>query len=496
MQVTETSAEGLKRAYSITVPANEIESRIDSRLAEIAETANLPGFRPGKVPVGILKQRFGDSVMGEVLEEAVNSGTNQAMVENSLRPAMQPKIEVVKFEKGEDLEYTVDVEVMPDIVPTDFSKIEIEKLKAEPEESEVLDAIQRLADAQKTFTAQDGRTSQEGDAVLIDFVGSVDGEEFEGGKAEDYTIEIGSNSFIPGFEPQLVGLKAGDHKKIEVSFPAEYGSAELAGKDAAFEVDVKEVRQAEAAKIDDALAEKVGLENLDALKAAISEQLGSDYDGFSRNLMKRALLDKLSEAHDFDVPPSLVDLEFEQIWGQVEQQRQNPDAADDADDAGKSDDELKVEYTEIAQRRIRLGLLLSEVGQTNNIEVQQDEVNRAMAEQARQYPGQERMIVEYYQQNADAMSQLRAPLFEDKVVDFILEMAKVTERTVSVEELTRIPEEGEAAAAKKPAKKKAAAKKPTKKAAAKDDKGEAEVADKPKKKAAPKKKPAKKDSED
>lgn len=492
MQVTETSAEGLKRAYSITVPANEIESRIDTRLAEIAKTATLPGFRPGKVPVGILKKRFGDGVMGEVLEEAVNSGTNQAMVENSLRPAMQPKIEVVKFEKGEDLEYTVDVEVMPDIVPTDFSKIEIEKLKAVPEPEEVLDAIQRLADAQKTFTAQDGRTSEEGDAVLIDFVGSVDGEEFEGGKAEDYTIEIGSNTFIPGFEPQLIGLKAGDHKKIEVSFPAEYGSAELAGKDAAFEVDVKEVRQAEAAKIDDALAEKVGMENLDALKTAISEQLGSDYDGFSRNLMKRTLLDKLSETHDFDVPPSLVDMEFEQIWAQVEERRKNGQA-DDGEDADKSDEELKAEYTEIAQRRIRLGLLLSEVGQTNNIEVQQDEVNRAMAEQARQYPGQERMIVEYYQQNPEAMNQLRAPIFEDKVVDFILEMAKVTERKVSVEELTKIPEEGEA---KKPAKKMAAAKKPAQKADAKADAEAGEAADKPKKKAAAKKKPAKKDSAD
>jgi len=492
MQVTETSAEGLKRAFSIIVPANEIESRIDSRLAEIGQTANLPGFRPGKIPAGILKQRFGDSVMGEVLEEAVNSGTNQAMTENQLRPAMQPKIEVVKFEKGEDLEYTVDVEVMPEIVPTDFSKIEIEKLKAEPEESEVFDAIQRLADAQKTFTAQDGRTSEEGDAVLIDFVGSVDGEEFEGGKAEDYTIEIGSNTFIPGFEPQLVGLKSGDHKKVEVSFPEEYGSAELAGKSAVFEVDVKEVRLAEAAKIDDALAEKVGLENLDALKSAISDQLGSDYDGFSRNLMKRALLDRLAETHDFDVPPGMVDMEFEQIWSQVELQRTQAakDGVED-EDADKPEDELKEEYREIAARRIRLGLLLSDIGQTNNIEVQQDEVNRAMAEQARQYPGQERQIVEYYQSNQDAMSQLRAPIFEDKVVDFILEMAKITERVVSVEELTKAPEEAEAKPAKKPAKKKAAAKKTAKKADADD----AAVADKPKKKAAPKKKAVKKDSE-
>jgi len=495
MQVTETSAEGLKRAYSITVPASEIDERIDSRLAEIAQTADLPGFRKGKVPVAILKQRFGDGVMGEVLEEAVNSGTNQALVENSLRPAMQPKIEVVKFEKGEDLEYTVDVEVMPDIEPTDFSKIEIEKLKAEPDESEVIDAIQRLADAQKVFTAQDGRTSEEGDAVLIDFVGSVDGVEFEGGKAEDYTIEIGSNTFIPGFEPQLIGLKAGDHKTVEVSFPAEYGSAELAGKSASFEVDVKEVRQAEPAEINDALAEKVGLENLEALKTAISEQLGSDYDGFSRNLMKRTLLDKLADSHDFDVPPGMVDMEFEQIWSQVEQQRAGAAAAGEEDkdeDAGKTDDELKDEYRDIAKRRIRLGLLLSEVGQTNNIEVQQEEVNRAMAEQARQYPGQERQMVEFYQSNPDAMNQLRAPLFEDKVVDFILEMANITERKVSVEELTKIPEEAEAKPTKKPAKKKAAAKKPAKKADAKDDVAEA---DKPKKKAPAKKKAAKKDSE-
>ncbi len=484
MQVTETSAEGLKRAYTIVVDAKDIEGRIDARIGEIARTANLPGFRPGKVPLSLLKQRYGDSVMGEVLEEAVNTGTTQALTDNELRPAMQPKIEVTKFEKGEDLEYTVEVEVMPTIEPTDFSKIKLERLKVEPGDQEVQDAIQRLADAQKTFVAEEGRKAADGDAVVIDFVGSVDGEEFEGGKAEDYTIELGSGTFIPGFEPQLVGAKAGDHVKVEVTFPEEYGAAELAGKEAVFEVDVKEVKVAEAAVIDDAMAERMGLENLEALQVAIREQIGSDFDNVARTRMKRELLDQLADTHDFDVPEGMVDQEFEAIWQQIEQQRAAGNTEEE--DADKSDDELKDEYRGIAERRVRLGLLLADVGEKNNIEVQQEEVNRAMAEQARQFPGQERQFVEFYQQNPEAMNQLRAPIFEDKVVDFVVELAQVTERSVSADELMKEPEEE--AKPKKKAKKKAA---PKKKAAKTDDDAAAE--DKPAKKPAAKKKAAKKE---
>ena len=484
MQVTETSAEGLKRAYAIVVDAKDIEGRIDARIGEIARTANLPGFRPGKVPLSLLKQRYGDSVMGEVLEEAVNTGTTQALTDNELRPAMQPKIEVTKFEKGEDLEYTVEVEVMPTIEPTDFSKIKLERLKVEPGDQEVQDAIQRLADAQKTFVAEEGRKAADGDAVVIDFVGSVDGEEFEGGKAEDYTIELGSGTFIPGFEPQLVGAKAGDHVKVEVTFPEEYGAAELAGKEAVFEVDVKEVKVAEAAVIDDAMAERMGLENLEALQVAIREQIGSDFDNVARTRMKRELLDQLADTHDFDVPEGMVDQEFEAIWQQIEQQRAAGNTEEE--DADKSDDELKDEYRGIAERRVRLGLLLADVGEKNNIEVQKEEVNRAMAEQARQFPGQERQFVEFYQQNPEAMNQLRAPIFEDKVVDFVVELAQVTERSVSADELMKEPEEE--AKPKKKAKKKAA---PKKKAAKTDDDAAAE--DKPAKKPAAKKKAAKKE---
>ena len=487
MQVTETSAEGLKRAYTIVVDAKDIEGRIDARIGEIAQTANLPGFRPGKVPLSLLKQRYGDSVMGEVLEEAVNTGTTQALTDNELRPAIQPKIEVTKFEKGEDLEYTVEVEVMPTIEATDFSKISLERLKVEPGDAEVQDAIQRLADAQKTFVVEEGRKAADGDAVVIDFVGSVDGEEFEGGKAEDYTIELGSGTFIPGFEPQLVGSKAGDHVKVEVSFPEEYGAAELAGKQAVFEVDVKEVKVAETAAIDDAMAERMGLENLEALQTAIREQIGSDFDNVARTRMKRELLDQLADTHDFDVPEGMVDQEFEAIWQQIEQQRAAGNAEEE--DADKSEDELKEEYRGIAERRVRLGLLLADVGEKNNIEVQQEEVNRAMAEQARQFPGQERQFVEFYQQNPEAMNQLRAPIFEDKVVDFVVELASVTERSVTADELMKEPEE--AAKPKKKAKKKAA---PKKKAAKDEADGADEAAeDKPAKKPAAKKKAAKKD---
>ncbi len=487
MQVTETSAEGLKRAYTIVVDAKDIEGRIDARIGEIAQTANLPGFRPGKVPLSLLKQRYGDSVMGEVLEEAVNTGTTQALTDNELRPAIQPKIEVTKFEKGEDLEYTVEVEVMPTIEATDFSKISLERLKVEPGDAEVQDAIQRLADAQKTFVVEEGRKAADGDAVVIDFVGSVDGEEFEGGKAEDYTIELGSGTFIPGFEPQLVGSKAGDHVKVEVSFPEEYGAAELAGKQAVFEVDVKEVKVAETAAIDDAMAERMGLENLEALQTAIREQIGSDFDNVARTRMKRELLDQLADTHDFDVPEGMVDQEFEAIWQQIEQQRAAGNAEEE--DADKSEDELKEEYRGIAERRVRLGLLLADVGEKNNIEVQQEEVNRAMAEQARQFPGQERQFVEFYQQNPEAMNQLRAPIFEDKVVDFVVELASVTERSVTADELMKEPEED--AKPKKKAKKKAA---PKKKAAKDEADGADEAAeDKPAKKPAAKKKAAKKD---
>ena len=485
MQVTETGSEGLKREFTIVVEASEIESKVDARIAELAKTANMQGFRPGKVPQSLLRQRYGDSVMGEVLEEAVNNGTTQALSDNDLRPAMQPKVDVKEFDKGKDLEYTVEVEILPTIEPTDFSKIKLERMKAEPAKTEVQDAIQRLADAQKTFEADAKRKSENGDAVVIDFVGSVDGVEFEGGKGDDYNLELGSNSFIPGFEEQLVGKKTGDHVKVEVEFPAEYGSAELAGKAAVFEVDVKEVKVASAAEINDALAERVGLENLEALTTAITEQMSGDYDGMARQRLKRELLDILADSHDFDVPQGMVDQEFDGIWQQVEQQRAQEGDDAEGEDAGKTDDELKEEYREIAVRRVRLGLLLSDIGTTNNIEVQQDEVNRAMAEQARQFPGQEQMLVEYYQKNPDALNSLRAPIYEDKVVDFILELASVSEKKVSVDDLMAEPEAEEKPMKKAAAKKKAA---PKKKVAAKADDADEKPA--AKKKTAPKKKAA------
>ncbi len=452
MQVVETSSEGLKREFTVTIPADEIEKRVDEKLAEISQKVTLKGFRPGKVPASLLKKMYGKSVLGEVLEEAVNESSRKALEDNEIRPAMQPRIEVTKFDDGSELEYKLAVETMPEFEMVDFSKIEIEKPVAEATEEEIDKALANIASQQKTFAkVKRNRKSRKGDAVLIDFVGKVDGVPFEGGAAEDYELELGSGTFIPGFEDQIIGAKGGESVEVKVTFPENYGNAELAGKDAVFEVTVKEVREPVEVEINDEFAQKLGLENLEALKNAVKEQIENQFSQASRMRMKRDLLDKLAEMVDFPVPEGMVQGEYEQICRQL-----NPQAADDHDhdhaegeehehkpvDDGL-DDEQKAEFRAIAERRVRLGLLLSEVGAQNNITVPVDEVNRAIMEQARQYPGQERQVIEFYQNNPEAMNQVRAPLFEDKVIDFIAELAKVTEKKVSAEELMKDPDEEE-----------------------------------------------------
>lgn len=445
MQITETSADGLKREFKVVVSAQDIERKMNDRLQELSRTMRLPGFRPGKVPASLVKQRYGQSVMGEVLEQAVADSSQRAVNDRGLRPALQPKIEVTQFDQGKDLEYNMSLEVLPDIEPMDFSAVEVEKPVVEITEQQVDEMLQRLAESRRDFeTAPADRAAEKGDAVLIDFDGSVDGERKPGMKSEDHQLVLGSGSFVGTFEDQMVGAKAGEHHTITVTFPEDYAATELAGKQAVFEVDVKEVQTAKPVEIDDELAKGVGADDLAKLKEMIRERIGQDYEQMSRTRIKRALLDRLAEGHDFAVPQSLVDTEFETIWQRLKQEMEQGTAGDEA---GKSEDELKAEYRAIAERRVRLGLLLAEVGRRNNVQVTPEELSRAAIAEAQRYPGQERQVFEFLRSNQQALDSLRAPLFEDKVVDHILEQAKVNERTVSVEELVRDPDEaaGEAA---------------------------------------------------
>ncbi|HMB76640.1 MAG TPA: trigger factor [Kiloniellaceae bacterium] len=445
MQVTEKNAEGLKRSYKVVISAADIADKVEGRLEELSGKVNVPGFRPGKVPLKILKQRFGDSVRGEVLERAVNDASQQAITERGLRPAAQPKIEIVSAEDGGDLEYDLELEVLPDFEPMDFSTMELERLKVPVTDDEVDTALSRLAESQKrTEPLAEARKSEEGDVVVLDFAGTVDGEALPGMAGEGHHLELGSNSFIPGFEPQLVGVEAGESRQVTVTFPEDYGNDKLAGKEAVFDCTVKEILQAVPAEVDDKLAEGVGLKDLAELKEKVREQIDEEHNRMTRDRMKRQMLDILAEKHDFQIPEAMAEIEFDTIWRQVEQDRER--GVVDPDDEGKDEEALKSEYRGIAERRVRLGLLLSEVGRRNELDVSQDELNNALVQEARRYPGQEQQVFKYYQENPQAMAQLRGPLFEEKVIDFIAELAKVSEREVSLDDLkTELEAESEPA---------------------------------------------------
>ena len=450
MQVTETKSEGLSREFHIVVPADDIEGRMASRLKDLARTARLPGFRPGKVPLTLLRKRFGQSLLGEVLEEAVNSAAQQTMTERELRPVTQPKIEIQKFEDGADLEYTMAVELMPDIPPLDLGGMTLERLIVEPADEEIQRSLDAIAKANGTAElVTEERDAKTGDIVVIDFVGRVDDEEFPGGKAEDYHLELGSASFIPGFEEQLSGAKAGDERTVEVAFPEDYGASNLAGKTASFAVSVKGLRESKAAAVDDELAKKLGLEAVDDLRRTVREDHERRYRSIARMRLKRQLLDKLADAHSFGTPPGLVSAEFDAIWQQVEERRaavergEPPAEDDDPEDADKTDDELKAEYREIAERRVRLGLVLAEIGRINEVQVNEDDLNRAMTTEARKYPGSEREVFQKLKDSPEAQDALRAPVFEEKVVDFIIEMATVEDRRISSDQLTEVLAEDE-----------------------------------------------------
>lgn len=467
MQVTETLSDNLKREFKVVITAKDLREKLEARLERIGREVRIPGFRPGKVPMEILKKRFSRSVMGEVVEEAVRDSSVQALSERALRPATQPKIEITSFEEGQDLEYKIALELLPDIEIADLSKIELERQKVEVPDEEVDEALRRLASAKRdSRPLETPRPADKGDVLVIDFRGRVGGEEFPGMSGEDHHLELGGSRFIEGFEDQLVGAAAGDRREVTVRFPDEYVNPKLAGKDAVFDVTVKEVREAVARTVDDQLAQDLGESDLATLRDKVRAQIEADYERGTRAQLKRALLDKLAELHDFPVPDGMVDAEFEAIWGQIEEERKHGHM--DPEDEGKSEDELRAEYRGIAERRVRLGLLLSEVGRINGIDVSQEELNRALMHEARNHPGHEREVIEFYQNTPEALANLRAPLYEDKVIDFILDLAEVSERAVSPEELRGGGEApGEAGAEAKP-KKKAAGKgkkKPAKTAA-------------------------------
>jgi len=505
MQIEELLNDGLKREYKIVVEASELDARLDKILDEFRATAKIKGFRPGKAPLSLLKRMHGERAKGQVISEAMQETSSKLFEEKEIRPALRPDVDMGEYEDGKDLEYTLKVEVLPDVDVDSFKAPALERWIAEAEEADLEKALKNIAGQQKAFKKAAKTTkSKEGDAVLIDYVGRTGGEAFDGGTAEDHQLELGSGTFIPGFEDQLVGTKAGDEVLVKVTFPEQYQSADLAGKDAEFTVNVKEVRKPTDAKVDDDLAKNLGLDDLNALKEALKGQLDGDNANLTRAHLKRKLLDNLSEEYDFAVPTGMVDLEFAQIWEQIKRDAvMNGEAkAEDFEGKDAPEDEAEAaEFRAIAERRVRLGLLLSEIGVKNDVQVTQEEVNRKIIEEARRFPGQEAQVFEFYQKNEDARAQLRAPIFEEKVVDFVLEQAELTDKSVTRDELEAAvreidEEDANPAKAKKAApKKKAAAKKaPAKKATAKkaDADEKAPVKKAPAKKAAAKKPAAKK----
>ena len=444
MESVET-IEGLSRTYKVSVPQADLQKRFDARIEEIRPQMNLKGFRPGKVPASHVKKMFGKDIMGEVVQALVQETSQQAIEDADVRPAGQPEMKMESdMEKvlsgDEDLAYEMNVDIMPDFEPVDIKKLSITKPVAEINDEEIDARLTQIAEANPKYDKR-AKTAKarNDDAVVIDFLGKLDGEPFECGAAEEHTLVLGSNSFIPGFEDQLVGVKAGDEKEVNVTFPEQYQAEHLAGQDAVFEVKVHEVRAPKTPDLDDEFATGLGLESLDKLKELVTEQLQNEFGGASRAKAKRNLLDTLDDKHDFELPPKMVEQEFNQIWQQV--QAEMDAGRTPEEDKDKSEDELKEEYGKIAERRVRLGLVLAEIGRVAEIQIDEQEVQQALIREARNFPGQERQVIEFFQKDPNAMAQLRAPIYEDKVVDHILETAKVKEETVSKEDLLKEDDE-------------------------------------------------------
>jgi len=448
MQVTETLSEGLKREYTVSIPVAELASKVDARINELKDKVKLNGFRPGKVPVSHIKKMYGRSAMAEVIEASVRDANQKIVTDNNFKLAADPKVtlpteeaEVEKLISGSaDLNYTVGIEIVPEIKLGDFKTIKLEKPVAEVAEAEIDEALGRIAKQNTPFEAKaEGAKAENGDRVTIDFVGTIDGVAFQGGTGQDIAVDIGSGTFIPGFEEQLIGIAAGENRTVKATFPTAYANAELAGKAAEFAVTAKKVEAPGEVKIDDEFAKQLGLESLAKLREAVKEQIGRDYQRMSRQKVKRALLDALDKMHKFELPPTLAEEEFNRVWASVTEELKAENKT--FEDEKTTEEKAKAEYREIADRRVRLGLVLAEIGDKNKITVGDEELSRAVAERARQFAGQEQRVWDYYRQNPEAIASLRAPIYEEKVVDFLLELADVTEKKVSKDELMKEEEE-------------------------------------------------------
>jgi trigger factor len=440
MLVTETLSEGLKRGFTVSVPAAKIESKRSAKLAELGKNLRLPGFRPGKVPAALVKQRYGNAVLGEVLEAAVNDATEQLISERNLRSVTKPRVEVTSGFGAQDLEFKVEVELFPEFTLPDLSGLALTKLTAEPAADKIDTALAEIAGRQKTLVdVEDARGAEMGDSLVVDYRGTVDDVAFDGGTGTDMAVELGGAGFIPGFAEGMIGMTAGETRDVPVTFPEEYHAKDLAGKPAIFAITAKKLQKGVVPELNDAFAETLGFESLVKLRELISGQIKREYDQLSRMRLKRDLLDALAALVDFPVPISMVDAEFQQIWARIEADRKAGQT--DPDDAGKDDATLAADYRAIAERRVRLGLLLAEIGRSNNIVIQPEEINRAVQAEAMRYRGQEAQVFDFFRKNPQAVESLRGPIFEDKVVDFILELAKIESKQVEPDQLSIDPDE-------------------------------------------------------
>jgi trigger factor len=446
MQVVEKSSEGLSRVIAVTIPVAELNQKLDAKLKEVAPQMKLKGFRPGKVPMSHVKKTFGRDLMGEIVNDALNSSSQKALEDAKVRPAAPAEMKLTsdmdKVIAGtEDLAYEMALEVMPDFTPTDIKKLKLERPTYEASDADLDEALTELAGQAKTYEDKKGKAvkAAEGDEVTIDFLGKLDGEPFEGGAAEDAQLVIGSNRFIPGFEEQLKGAKVGDETVLNVTFPEDYQAKHLAGKAVTFDVKVKAIKAEAPAVVDEEFAKRIGIESLDKLKELLRTNLNQQYTGAARFKLKRALLDALDKAHDFPLPPKMVEAEFDGIWQQVQADKDAGRLPEE--DAKKSEKKLKDEYRKIAERRVRLGLVLAEIGRANNVQVTDQELNNAIMNEARNYPGQERQVLDFYRQNPNAAAQMRAPIYEEKVCDLIFDTAKVTDTPITKEDLLKEDDE-------------------------------------------------------
>jgi len=442
MKVTEGKSKGLSKEYQGVIAAADFEKEVDAKIEKLAKTTKLPGFRPGKAPMAMLKQKYRPNVLGEVLDDMLRNAADEIIKNNNLRPAMMPEINLKSFAEGKDIEFEVKLDVLPEIKIGDFSKISLEKLMSEVPAEEVEKAIRYVAETRReNVKIEEDRPTQKSDIAVIDFAGSIDGVEFKGGKGEAYPLELGSGSFIPGFEDQLIGKKAGDHVDVNVTFPENYHAKDLAGKAAVFAVDIKEIRTPKEVVIDDEFAKTLGEKDLDSLRAKVVERIKADYENASKLKLKRALLDVLDKEYTFEVPQKLIDAEYDGIVKQFEHAKQHGQL--DEYEKSKDEKDLLAEYKEIALRRVKLGLLLSEVGNQTKLVVTPDDINKAIMAEARKYPGQEKVVFDYYLKNKQAVEALKAPIFEEKIVEHILGQVKLNEKIVPVEELYSFDENKE-----------------------------------------------------